>query len=655
MRGKKTERIDQLSISSEILRIKNNIASSYTACEQKGAVIPQAKNSANLPAVINSMSGRESLSWHQCPQPVREYLAYVAEHPYSSGDNSYTYITDFAPATADQANSKPVGKTIDGVTFRDNEPNVAEPFSTASKAGTLTALDRLRWYNTTLGTPSGNEYSRGYNCRDLGGWQCDGGTVKYGMLVRSGELNPADRELMATKIGIKTEVNLLPVSVQAYQYSPWGIDWVGNPTDEDFMYRIDSGVKAQWKLYLRTIFESVSHGKPVVFHCGAGADKTGTMAVMLMGILGCREQDIDIDYELTTFSAYSNWRNRTYTGYVNYLNAIKAFPLVGGLSDSFRNRCVSFALSLGITISEINAFRSASISGTPDTLSVTLNSYTVTNTLSNVTTSNNSLTAAEYQGYEADIVPAPGYVIHSVAVTMNGADVTRSVFKGEKTNLIRAISYSLTGCTVQNARSSVIDGQMYYADIAANEGYTLENATVSITMGGTNVNNYYSNGKISIPDVTGNISITISAARTALENLFDPAESVDRGRIPGNGTPAAHADGQVVTNLIDASVGDVIYYSCDDVKNKNDYTGMMAFYTSGGSLLLRLSHLMTRTGGWRWASDLKSGYVQIPSSYDDGNGNITDLTGTSKIRICIPYININNVVVNRLDTPPVLD
>ena len=644
-----------MSITGEVTRIKNNIASAYTACEQKGAALPQTRNSANLASAINSVSTKEAVSWHQCPQPVREYLAYLEGHPYLSGDNSYTYITDFAPPEAIQANSKPVGKTVDSVTFYDNEPNVASPFSTASKAGTLTALDRLRWYRTVCQAPGeGVYYSGGYNCRDLGGWSCDSGTVRYGMLVRSGELNPADKELMVDRIGIRTEVSLLPVSVQASQDSPWGIDRVGNPTDVDFMYRLDSGVRDQWKLYLLTVFRSVSHAKPVIFHCGAGADKTGTLAVMLMGILGCSLQDIDADYELTAFSIYSNWRNRTYSGYINYLNAIKAYPLTGGLSDSFRNRCVSFALSLGITIDEINAFRAAMINGDPEPLTVNLNSYSVTNTLTNATTDNPLAAVTQYQGYEAEILPTRGNVIDSVTVTMNGFDITRSVFKGEKTSRLRSVSYALTGCSAPGARGTVIDGQMFYADITANEGYTLEGATVSITMGGTNVSNYYSNGKISIPNVTGNISIIISASETAVENLFDPATSVDRGRIPGTGIPSAYADGQVVTNFGEAAVGDVIYYASDDVRNKSDYTGTMAFYRSDDTLIFRLTYAMTRTGGWHWSADTKSGYVQIPSAYDDGNGNTYDLTTTAKVRICIPYISMSNIVVNRLDTPPAL-
>lgn len=44
-----------MSISSQITRINNNIAAAYTACDGKGASLPQAQNSANLAETINSI------------------------------------------------------------------------------------------------------------------------------------------------------------------------------------------------------------------------------------------------------------------------------------------------------------------------------------------------------------------------------------------------------------------------------------------------------------------------------------------------------------------------------------------------------------------------------------------------------------------------
>ena len=49
-----------------------------------------------------------------------------------------------------------------------------------------------------------------------------------------------------------------------------------------------------------------------------------------------------------------------------------------------------------------------------------------------------------------------------------------------------------------NGKNTVIAGQSYVADIIADTGFTMDGATITITMGGIDMSNYYSNGKIAI-------------------------------------------------------------------------------------------------------------------------------------------------------------
>ena len=44
-----------MSIASEIQRIQTNISNAYSACDSKGATMPQTQNSANLTSCINSI------------------------------------------------------------------------------------------------------------------------------------------------------------------------------------------------------------------------------------------------------------------------------------------------------------------------------------------------------------------------------------------------------------------------------------------------------------------------------------------------------------------------------------------------------------------------------------------------------------------------
>lgn len=437
---------------------------------------------------------KETVEWHQCPAAVRSYLA-AAAAAYPADEN-VTVIDQFAPSRGHEvvADTKPVGYTIDGVTFRNNVPLVATPFATEHKAGTLTALDALRWINTTPTTSAaGSVYPRGVNCRDLGGWSCDGGTVRYGLLVRGGEPNPADRELMVDRIGVKTEVQLLPVSEQATDYkmkSPWGIDWAGNDTNETF-YGLDKPYL--WQKVLTAIMDSVLHSKPVYFHCGIGADRTGVVAMCLEAILGVSRADVDMDFELTNF--YMGWqslsggiyRSRVYSTYKSLMTAVNAVPLANGLTDSFRNRWVSFALSCGISIDKINAFRSACIDGTPDVITVIIPTYSVTKNGNNVTFDNQIAEVEENQPYSVGITANSGYAIDSVTITMGGADVSR----------------------------------------------------------------YYSDGTITIPNVTGNIVINVMASAVVRENLFDPANARYNKRIGTSDGGERVLNGGLITNMID--------------------------------------------------------------------------------------------------------
>ena len=533
-----------LSDIANAIREKNGSTTTYTPAEM-------------APAIRALNGGRENLAWHQCPEAVRSYLA-AAAAAYSDPD--VTIIDQYAPARGNEvvSNTKPVGYTIDGVTFYDNEPLVATPFAIASKAGTLMALDKLRWYNTTPTTSAaGSVYPRGVNCRDIGGWPCDGGTVRYGMLIRGSEPNPDDKGLMVDGIGVKTEVQLLPVREQATDYkmkSPWNIDWRGNDTDETF-YGLEKPYL--WKKVLDAIMDSVIHSKPVYFHCGIGADRTGVVAMCLEAILGVSRSAVDTDFELTNFAfgwqslPGGIYRSRVYDTYKSLMEAVNAIPLKNGLTDSFRNRWVSFVLSCGISIDRINAFRAACIDGSPDTIAVIVPTYTISKSGSHVAYDNDTATISENNPYSVGVTPASGYVISDVSVTMGGVDITSQVFSGTPTVRRVSVTNNLSHCSTSNSAAVVEEGAAYVATITANEGYTLDGAMVTITMGGINVSQYYSNGVISIQSVTGDVVINITAAETARENLFDISGAHLNCRIANVGDLRTGENGRMICNMID--------------------------------------------------------------------------------------------------------
>ena len=82
------------------------------------------------------------------------------------------------------------------------------------------------------------------------------------------------------------------------------------------------------------------------------------------------------------------------------------------------------------------------------------------------------------------------------------------------------VTNTLTHCSTSNEAASVTKGGAYSATITAAAGYTLAEATVSITMGGNDITSTaYSNGTISIPAVTGALVITITASEAELTGI----------------------------------------------------------------------------------------------------------------------------------------
>lgn len=473
----------------------------------------------------------EHISWHQCPTAVSDYLKNVT---YSPDDYSVSYINEYAPDNVVITNTLPVGRAVDDVTYYNEEPNQLTPFSATTVAGTLKPLDALRWINA--GRAAGG-WPFCVNMRDLGGWACDGGKVRYGLLYRCGQPEANAREVLVNQLGIRGELDLQGAD-STRTTSVLGNDvQFCRPPRYQWYTIADTEI---WQQLIQFVFDNVRYGRPMIFHCAAGADRTGTLACVLEGLLGLDQSDIDKDYELTCF--YSGVgtdalaRRRNESDWISLINAIKAVPLPAGVSDTFRNHVVYFVASLGFSADDINAYRAAMIDGTPDTIVLSLDTYDITKTTTNVTVDNEITSVSEYQGYEANVNAKYGYVINKIKVTMGGKDITSTCFNEQLTTLNRSVTTTLTNCTSDNSRKAVIDGQSFAMNLTADGGYTLDGAQVTITMGGLDMSTYYANGKIAIPKVIGDLVITITAVPSALLYTNQIPLSIDSNGTIYNGT-----------------------------------------------------------------------------------------------------------------------
>lgn len=555
----------------------------------------------------------EKVRWHQCPEGARRF---VEEIRYDPSDLSVSAVADYLPVTASDADYRPVERTVAGRTFCNQVPGVETAFVAEGAFGTVEPLDPVRFINTAFAR----------NVRDLGGWACDGGRVKYGLLFRGGFPTAADRPVLVEELGIRHDLDLRGgAEAPVIEASLLGADVHFTQPKNYNMYTLDD--TQTWRENLTAVFDAVAHNEPMLFHCSAGADRTGTLACVLEGLLGVSTSDIDKDYELTSFYSL---RQRNGADWQKLIGQINARP-----GDSFRDRCVDFVGSLGFTAAQINAFRAAMIDGTPEQIQMDSTPLNVYCTLpEGINSDNEQQTLTQYQSYETQIQCVSGIVIRSVKVTMGGSDITASVWKGTPANLMHSVKADLKWCKLDNVRQRVVDGQGYVAYVTADTGYGLNGAQVKITMGGQDMAKYYSSGVIAIPNVTGDLEITIVAAGQAA--VLDDQMVVQTGNLNKriSGVGIVGYNGCFVTDpiAVDLSV------NCP-VMLKGFQPGMSAMVSGsiyGQGKLALLDSSKNVLAVWYMGKMTASGMMGFTEDGEDMNGELSEVLSVTPTAGTLP-------------------
>ena len=554
------------------IKYKNNSIAELTDTDIK--TLKTAGKYCEADIIVENTKDSEAIEWHQCPEAVRNYLANVT---YDPNDYSTSQIANYAPASAVVSNYKPIGQMAGGVMHYNEVPNVLTPFASGGKAGTLKPLDALRWIRTRDGS------AEAWNVRDIGGWACDGGTVKYGLLIRGGRISAADRAVLVEQLGVQHEIDLRgkqrsdPSDGEAATESPLGSDVWFTIADKAASYALTP--VATWQLYLRCVIDAVTHREPVYFHCTMGADRTGTLACVLEGLLGMSQSDIDKDYELTTFSSGSgsdqNARRRNEPEWKKLINAINA---VSG--DTFRDKCVHFAVgTCGMSMADINAYRVAMINGTPETLHWY---QTIAKNLTGCTISNAASQVEYGEAYTATIAPESGKTLNSVVIKMGGVDITATAYSAGSgainidrvtgavsitasatvPSVLYSVTRNLTNCASSNTADTAAEGAAYTTTLSPT-GTFKKLGAITVTMGGVDISaSAVSGSTITIANVTGNIVITCAAVIT---NIIDTVGiSADTRLSTSNGENKAKVDRATIgankdaTSLIYLAAGDTL-------------------------------------------------------------------------------------------------
>ena len=215
------------------------------------------------------------------------------------------------------------------------------------------------------------------NMRDIGGRIGLGGRrVRQGLIYRSAGLNDnakkndggwtpgkirvdeATRKYATEVLGIKTDIDIrTDDECHGMTGSPLGpgVAWLHLPSAAYANFHRKKG-KAKFAKVFRALLDSKRY--PLVIHCIAGADRTGSLAFTLEALLGVEEEELYRDWEVTGFSNKAKMAFQHETRFDHLVKGFDAYP-----GKTINERVEAFVVSCGFTADDIARFRSIMLEG----------------------------------------------------------------------------------------------------------------------------------------------------------------------------------------------------------------------------------------------------------------------------------------------------
>jgi len=202
------------------------------------------------------------------------------------------------------------------------------------------------------------------NCRDMGGWPtADGGKMLQGLVYRTATLDNITEEGIAychDVLGIRTELDLrnegeetagatlLGDHVQYVRISPG--------------YYIDAGhsiYDEKYKENMRQIFALFADedNYPILFHCSAGTDRTGTIAFLLEALCGVSQEDIFHEHDMSLLSILTAGERETMKDHYFRLFMPMYQSMVKRGDGTLQENTEQYFRDIGLTDVEIAAIR----------------------------------------------------------------------------------------------------------------------------------------------------------------------------------------------------------------------------------------------------------------------------------------------------------
>lgn len=192
------------------------------------------------------------------------------------------------------------------------------------------------------------------NVRDCGNWRtAEGRRIRQGLLYRGSEMDrhhaisPVARLAFLEDLRLKTDLDIrgnteIPPSGYEPPLDSLGIRWLNIP-----LAPYHSMLIPEQRTYYKTFFEALADPAiyPAYTHCWGGADRTGTACFLLGGLLGMTDDDLILDYELTSLATWGV-RKRSLSLFREFL---KALDSCAPAATSLAQKSVAYLQSCGIS------------------------------------------------------------------------------------------------------------------------------------------------------------------------------------------------------------------------------------------------------------------------------------------------------------------
>ena len=344
-----------------------------SADEEKAKAAFEAKHpkclddgTGNLPKWNRRWNFYERNAWtedlfQRCQKETKSWFPFTwkADFKPETYTVEFSETKDFAKVISEQVRGKPrmrprflkVGASYFW-RVKAKDATGKEVVSDVRKFTTLDAFPRM------IGNPD-------WNWRDHGGGvNADGKKVRQGLIYRTpAPINNYDGEkttpefsksLYVGILGVKSQLDLRGRDEAAKAEERYGriqLDKCGINVEFQSVdpYYITGTTKP---LYVNAIkFFANKANYPILYNCTAGSDRTGTIGVLLDGIIGRTDEQIYDNYELPTLNRYVP-RLRYCRKAASLFTTLKGYG-----KPTIRENVVAYLLSVGITQDELDAIR----------------------------------------------------------------------------------------------------------------------------------------------------------------------------------------------------------------------------------------------------------------------------------------------------------